>query len=208
MTNLARCCVCSFIIFIHWYNPASSQVVDIPDPNLESAIRETLALPDEVPLTQLVMKQLIRMSASQRNIQDLTGLEYSTNLQDLSIWGNPFSDLSPLSNLTNLTCLEAAGCPIVDISPLTNLVNLKILNLRFNQIVDISPLANLVQLEELYIGNNPIYDFSPLDNLFLNVLERDEFCAVPSPPIIQRIANRTFPSVFASWGGDRLEPCS
>ena len=46
MTTLARCCVYSFIILIHWCSPVSAQVVDIPDLNLEKAIRETLELPN------------------------------------------------------------------------------------------------------------------------------------------------------------------
>ena len=50
MTTLARCRVCGFIIFIHWCSIVSAQLLEIPDPNLESAIRETLALPDEIPL--------------------------------------------------------------------------------------------------------------------------------------------------------------
>ena len=33
-------------------------VVEVPDPNLRQAIRDTLSLPDEVPLTQLEMLRL------------------------------------------------------------------------------------------------------------------------------------------------------
>ena len=61
MTTLTRCCVCSFIVFIHSCSIASAQVVDLPDPNLESAIREELNLPNAIPLTQQDMLRLTRL---------------------------------------------------------------------------------------------------------------------------------------------------
>ena len=83
MTNLARCCVYSLIILIHWCSPVSAQVVDIPDPNLEKAIRETLELPNGTPITQQQILQLTRLEAKEKQIENLTGLEYATNLTDL-----------------------------------------------------------------------------------------------------------------------------
>ena len=47
---------------------ASAQVVEIPDPNLRQAIRETLQLPDGVPITQQEMERLRDLDASQREM--------------------------------------------------------------------------------------------------------------------------------------------
>ena len=188
MTTLARYCVCSFIIFIHWCSTASAQVVDIPDLNLESAIREELNLSDHIPITQSEMLRLTRLDASQRQISILTGLEHATNLTDLrlarneisglaplaqlnrlerlSLWGNPISDLSPIAGLTQLKRLDLGGCQVSDITPLANLTELTYLTLHSNlRIIDITPLINLTQLTELRLSHNRIVDISPLANL-------------------------------------------
>ena len=189
MTTLVRCCVCSFIIFIYWCSTVFAQVVDIPDPNLESAIREELSLPDEIPLTQQEMLRLTRLEAGEKQIKDLAGLEHATNLtwlalhgneiQDLSplaellnletlyLWSNPISDLLPIVNLIQLRNLDLGGCQIFDISPLANLTQLTSINLRYNHIVDISALTNLYQLTKLKLNSNQIVDVRPLANLTL-----------------------------------------
>ena len=187
MTTLARCCMCSFIIFTYWCSTVSAQVVDIPDPNLKQAILETLNLPDEIPLTQQEMLRLTRLEASKRQIKDLTGLEHATNLtglnlhqnsidnlkslaelthlKSLSLWGNPVSDLSPLANLTELTGLDLGACQISDIVPLANLTQLKWLHLHNNQIENIISLTKLTRLTDLWLQSNKISDITPLANL-------------------------------------------
>lgn len=194
MTTLVRCCVCSFIIFTYWCSTVPAQVVEIPDPNLEEAIREELELPDGIPLTQQEMLRLTTLEARNRQIADLTGLEYAINLigvtfpyneiSDLTrlarlmrleylwLWGNPISDLSPLTNLTALKRIDLAGCQISDINPLVNLTQLTYINLRGNRIVDINALTNLQQLTKLRLDSNRIVDISPLANL--NLLEHLE----------------------------------
>ena len=187
MTTLARCRVCGFIIFIHWCSIVSAQLLEIPDPNLESAIRETLALPDEIPLTQPEMLRLTRLAASKRQIKGLTGLEYATNLTELSLhqnsinhlrsltglthlkslslWGNPISDLSPLANLTELTGLDLGACQISDTAPLANLTQLRWLHLHNNRIEDITSLTKLTRLTDLWLQSNQILDITPLAEL-------------------------------------------
>ncbi len=187
MTTLARCCVCSLIILIHWCSPVPAQVVDIPDANLESAIREALELPDQTPITQQEMLRLTRLGASKRQIKDLTGLEHATNLtglslhqnsinnlrslagltylKNLSLWGNPISDLSPIADLTELTGLDLGACQISDITALTSLAQLKWLHLHYNQISDITSLTKLTQLTDLWLQSNQISDITPLAGL-------------------------------------------
>lgn len=231
---------------------AHAQVVEIPDPNLEGAIREALELPDGTPITQQEMLKLEHLDAGgNRGITDLTGLEHAINLTELGLYHNPITDIGPLAHLTNLERFNFWGCRIVDLSPLRNLknlrgiilgsnqisdlealseltnltfielesnqisdvsplaglVNLTVLQLDGNQIVDFSPLANLVNLEELWINDNYGVDISSLVHLNIADFRYDEVCALPSfPPITARIENRTFPSVFAAWGGVGWSP--
>ena len=206
-----------------------AHVVDIPDPSLREAIREELQLPTKTPITQQDMTKLKNLDIHQREIAYLTGLEFADNLEFLSAWGNPISELTPLLTLTQLKYLDLAGCDIADVEPLSNLTSLENLNLgwniliqdptplsnltqlkslalQYNSIADISPLASLTQLKKLWIYGNQITDFSPLDGLSLEHFEYDKNCELPALPIEQRIKNRTFPSIFAAWGGLGYSP--
>ena len=194
MNTFTSCCLYTLLTLSSWSGVASAQIVEMPDPNLKQAVRETLALSNEIPLTQPEMLRLKTLDARDRQIADLTGLEYATNLIRITLpdneisdltplarlmrleylwfWGNPISDLLPLMNLTALKRIDLARCQISDISPLANLTQLTSINLRDNHIEDISALTNLNQLTELRLNSNRIVDVSPLVNLTL--LERLE----------------------------------
>ena len=75
-----------------------------------------------------------------------------------------------------------------------------------NQISDVNSLAKLSHLEVLEIQNNRIADHSPLDTLSLTHFVYDQSCEVPPLPLQPRLENRTFPSVFAAWGGIGWSP--
>ena len=148
--------------------PVSAQVVDISDPNLEKVIRETLQLPDGVPITQQEMLRLTELDAEQHEITDLTGLEFATNVTSLYLGKSRISDLSPLSGLKQLLHLVLTGNSIdssLDISPLVNLTDLSLLAIRRCRISDITPLANLTQLNGLILSENEIRDITPLAGL-------------------------------------------
>ena len=109
--------------------PAAAQIVEIPDPNLRHAVRETLALSDEMPLTQQEMLRLTRLDAPEKQIKDLTGLEHATNLKWIDVHRNNISALKPLAQLTQLERLGLWVNPISDLSPLANLTKLRGLDL-------------------------------------------------------------------------------
>ena len=147
--------------------------VEVPDPNLESAVRETLSLPDEVPLTQLHMLRLTRLRVESPQLKNLTGLEHATNLENLSLGTvGMVSDLTPIANLSALRNLNVAGNQINDIRPLASLINLQELILRGNQIRDITPLANLTNLTALNLARNDIENLESLARLIhLQILD-------------------------------------
>ena len=173
----------------------SNNVVNIPDPALRRVITNALGLSESSPITRADMLILTKLesdrSASGGSIQDLTGLDFATNLTELhftssfkykaivdlsplanlknltrlTLRRNGVSDISPLANLKNLTILRLGQNEISDVSPLANLKNLGILELRYNEISDISPLTGLTNLKNLNLGANEISDISPLANL-------------------------------------------
>ncbi|RKU05650.1 hypothetical protein C6502_22240 [Candidatus Poribacteria bacterium] len=177
-------------------------VVEVPDSNLRQAIREALSLPDGVPLTQFDILHLTNLKAWQRDINDLTGLQYATNLENLHLWENQIQDVTPLANLTKLTELNLAYNAVESVAPIAGLINLQRLNLTINRVQDITPLANLINLEFLYIRENLVTDITPIQGLNFIEFQYDEVCDISpiAPPVRERMENRSFPSIFA-WGG-------
>jgi len=72
--------------------------VTCPDANLELAIRESINK-SEGPIFAAELKQLTVFVANGRNIGDLRGLEYCSNLETLSLAENSISDVSQLASL-------------------------------------------------------------------------------------------------------------
>ena len=193
-------------------------------------MRDTLGLPDGSPITRDAMLQLTKLGVTGHGIADLTGLEFATNLTRLKIgqnpiidlspiaglirleslfmWATPVSDITPVANLTNLNNFRASYCEIADISPLANLVKLEKLSLNGNHIVDVRPLAGLALLKMLNIESNRITDHSPLDGLSLEHFthDLDTPCDMPPLPLLPRIENRNFPSLFTAWSDKERWP--
>ena len=156
-------------------SPDGATQVAIPDTNLRAVIEGSLSKASGAPITQAEMATLTLLYAPNKNIRDLTGLEFAINLTELDLgvetvggeWmnSNEISNLSPLSNLTRLQWLFLSGNSISDMTPLSNLTNLERLFLRSNNISNVTPLSNLTRLEGLYLSGNSISDMTPLSNL-------------------------------------------
>ncbi len=144
---------------------ATAQVVDIPDPNLRSAIEKALGKASGATITPAEMATLTSLDAHVGGISDLTGMEHATNLTELFLYGGSISDISPLAGLTNLTSLGLSENNISDISVLSGLTNLTTLNLSYNSISDISALSSLTNLIRLDLWRNSISDISAVAGL-------------------------------------------
>ena len=188
----------TLLISLTW---AHAQPVHISDPNLRAAVRETLELPGGVPITREAMLQLTELNVAGRDVADLTGLEFATDLTWLKLRKNPIGDITPLAHLTNLAFLDASYCGISNISPLSNLLKLEEISLYANDITDVTPLANLPRLRWLRIERNNITDHSPLDGLALDHFSHDldTPCDMAPLPLEPRIEDRNFPSLFTAW---------
>ena len=164
-------------------------VVRIPDLNLHAAIAEALGKSPNAPITVGEMEGLGRLDARNRGIQDLTGIQFATNLsrlnlgdssesgnqvsdlsplaglinlKDLSLWGNPVSDLSPLKGLKNLDRLVFSHTQVADLSPIARLINLRTLDFNVANVSDLSPIAGLINIEYLGFPNNNVSDLSAI----------------------------------------------
>ena len=183
-----------------------AQVVDIPDPNLRTAIIDALKLPRGTHLTEEHMRSITELHVRNHEIYDIKGLELAINLTFLQISENPISDLRPIAGLTNLKDLHMWEVPDADINVLDGLINLehfdsahnnlqeinvvahftklRWLNINHNSVVDISPVANLKELRSFTAVNNKIEDISPLSRLRnLTYLEVDANRIVDYSPV-------------------------
>ena len=141
-------------------------VVQIPDSNLRAAIAEELGKSPDAPITAEEMESLKRLEAGNKSIQDLTGLQFATNLERLDIYLNQLSNLSPIADLIELRELKLGGNPISDISPVKGLTNLTVLYFDDTQVSDLSPLAGLINLKKLDFNNiDNTLDLSPIAGL-------------------------------------------
>jgi internalin A len=134
-------------------------IADIPfaDANLAAVMVGTgLTYADEVTSVQ----------AREKDIADLSGIEYLVNLVELNVFGNSLVDLSPLAGLANLAELDVGGNQIVDLSPMANLATLTELSVDRNpSLTDLSPVADLTALTWLDASLIDIESLTPLAGL-------------------------------------------
>ncbi len=172
--------------------------VHIPDTNLRAAIAEALGKSPNAPITVEEMQRLGRLEARNKGIQDLTGLQFATNLNRLNLRDNRFSNLSPIAGLVQLRRLELDhNTQLSDLSPLGRLINLEYLNFSYN-VSDLSPLAGLINLEYLHFTDTNVSDFSPLAGL-IN-LESLGFNRTPGISDISPLAGLVNLKFIGSWG--------
>ena len=139
--------------------------VHFPDSNLRAAVAEALGKGANAPITAEEMGTLSKLETINRGIQDLTGLQFATNLNLLDIRENQISELSPIAGLTTLRTLRLDDNAISDLSPVKGLKELTTLEFNWNRVSDISPVRNLKNLTYLYASNNQISDLSPVAGL-------------------------------------------
>ena len=174
-------------------------LVHIPDPNLRTAIAEALGKSPNAPITAEEMERLRNLDARNRNILDLTGLQFAINLNELRLRENQITDISPIAGLINLRNLDLRYNLISDISALRGLQNLIELDLVVNQISDLSPLTGLISLEDLDLNENNVFDLSPIAGL-INL----EFLAFPNNNVsdLSPIAGLIKLETLYFWGND------
>ena len=139
--------------------------VNIPDPNLRAAIAEALNLPAGVPITVEKMATLEHLEAESKDISDLTGLEFATNIYGIRLSDNNISDVSAIAGLTQLQILGFDANRVSDLSPLAGLSHLNRLSFSHNQASDLSPLVGLKNLLSIHLTDNNISDLSPVAEL-------------------------------------------
>ncbi len=148
-----------------------SDAISIPDPAFAAAIRRSLKLEPNEPITELDMLKLKVVNGGwdlkSPQITDITGVEHAKNTTVLGFFDNQISDITLFASasLPELRTLWLGRNQIRDITHLAGLTQLEDLRLNSNQISDITPLTQLTQLQVLELSRNPIRDYTPLMTL-------------------------------------------
>lgn len=162
-------------------NAPDDYVVKIPSDNLRRRIKEVLGnvnMPDS-ELTFGKLKTITTLTNPNPTLIDgvifadnffdpgdnLDGLQFLTNIENLGLsWGG-YKDLSPIENLTKLKSLFIVrNSNLTDISKLSKLTNLENLQIFRNSIKDISVARNMPRLKYFVADVNKIEDISALEN--------------------------------------------
>ncbi|MFV1009481.1 NEAT domain-containing protein [Bacillus cereus] len=132
--------------------------------NKENLGRENV----NAPITKedlLQIKKLEILKEKGKEIKDITGLEYMTNLEKLTLEGVGLKNIEFISNLKQLNNVNVSHNQIEDITPLSSLENLQWLNLADNHIKDVAVIGSMLNLFSLNLAGNEIRDVRPLIQL-------------------------------------------
>ena len=199
MKNIITPATICLIAILGLVQPVSAVSVNIPDGNLEQAIREQLPTPilANVPLEDTHLQTLVYLEIENRNVANLTGLEHAKNLRSFLFSRNSISDLGPLSALTNLEHLAGRHNSVSNLAPLTGLTNLLSLDLHDNPIDDIAALQALVNLDSIDLSGTSISDLSPLAGMTVLRSLYVDYCSVSDLTPLQNLASLEF---LSAWG--------
>ena len=140
------------------------EMPEIPDIGLRHAGEWALYAYRSSDLTTLPS-----LDASDRGVEDLTGLEGAAAMVSLFLDGNRITDISPLAGLDSLWVLTLAHNNVEDWSPLAGMYSLHFLALDGNSLCEIPSLPQY--LRRLYLSENCLSNIGPLANLGLRELD-------------------------------------
>lgn len=136
----------------------------IPDENLKKAIREALGVPI---ITDENILNLTRLDANNKNIKDIIGINYATNLQTLNLNNNQLTKLDSqifkgLTNLQNLL-INNNQLATIDQKAFEGLISLQYLYLSGNQLTNIvnKTFEGLTSIDTISIANNKLKNIDP-----------------------------------------------
>ena len=118
--------------------------------------------------------ELLSLNCSNKNINDITGVDALTSLKNINLDNNELIDISPLSGMASLASIEISSLGVVtgsidapDISSISGMTNLiKIVFISYgNKLNDFSALLGLVNLRHIDIRSNDASNISFLANM-------------------------------------------
>ncbi len=135
----------------------------VPDPRFQTWLSDRNGIEAD-PVDPNSVRYLTSLDLSFGSIEDATGIECFTSLQDLNLAKNQLTDVTPLASLTNLRSLNLAYNLLANASlaPLGALKELTTLSLDITGVSSLVGLESVTALENLRLEYNYIIDVAPL----------------------------------------------
>lgn len=111
-----------------------------------------------------IARSLVRLTLTQSNLADLSGLGELTALTTLDLSGNQLEDIAELERLTQLVALNLSQNRVADIKVVGKLIALESLNLNLNEVRSLESLDGHERLTVLNAKGNQL---TTLDSLNL-----------------------------------------
>jgi hypothetical protein len=166
------------ILFLFCVYAAKSQNIAIPDSNFKAALISAgvdTGMDGEISLSEA--QAVTYLDVSFKNIADLTGIGFFTNLQILFCQYNSLTtlDVSELTNLEHLICYNNS---LISLN-LSGLTNLEFLNCQYNFITSLD-FSGLTNLSGLFCSSNSLsnLDVSGLTNLEALFCDNNSFTSL------------------------------
>ncbi|MBC1434549.1 hypothetical protein HB848_04280 [Listeria rocourtiae] len=98
------------------------EIVEIPDNNLRAALKEELGVTDDNQITKAKMETMTEFTAVGKGIEELTGMEYASNLKTLKLDNNKITNesIAPVIRLAKLETVDLGGNQIMNSQILSN----------------------------------------------------------------------------------------
>ena len=124
------------------------------------------------------IEEVTSLNIEGKNLTDISGIEYFTNLTSLDCGKNQLTAL-PVENLTNLTSLRCNNNQLKEL-PVENLTNLTLLYCSYNQLTEL-PVEKLTNLTELSCSYNQLKELpvESLTNLTSLYCDNNQLAALP-----------------------------
>jgi internalin A len=167
---------------------AVAQVVSIPDPNLEAAVRNALQVQAPTNIYVTNMLTLTNFSAGYRGIQDLTGLEAAANLTVLDLNGNQVQNFNALTGTTYLVEFHIANNQLTSLSGVSLAKSVLSLEVSGNQLTNFNGLSGMTNLLRVSATGNPMVTLAGIETA-VNLTNLDAgFCQITN---IAAVSNLT-----------------
>jgi Leucine-rich repeat (LRR) protein len=150
---------------------SSAQTVFIPDTNFRNCLKTrypaTLNNQGRLIVSEAA-KIMGRFACVDGEIENVSGIEYFTNISELILYGNRIDEIPSLSGLKSLTNIDIANNDLERMPDISGLSNLRNLAVQRNHISRLPRLDGFPNMESLIVHNNDIQelpDFSKMTKL-------------------------------------------
>lgn len=145
----------SLALIVEASRPISGAEVSIADPGLNLAVRMALGKPSG-SLTEADLLGLTLLSAGNRGIGSVEGLEAAHNLRLLDLVNNSLTNFPIAESLTNLTLLDLSGNDLDRFTLSNALPGLVVLDVAFNSLTNFSLPSGCTNLDTLFLEGNAL----------------------------------------------------